>query len=361
MVGPDGSQFWKDLIQIAPGQQLSRFLNEYPFWFDPTKNIQGTFSFTATSPVSVIALRGFVNERSDFLMSTLPVTDLAARRDQPVIFPHVVDGGGVSSRIILTNPTDQMLTGRLQFMSQSGQALSVVLDGQAGTEFNYSIPARGSKTFVTGNASPDMHIGWIRVVPFTGADYPNGVVIFSYKPANVVITEAAVAASAPSLAFRLYVEKDDTIRTGFAIANPGSAVAQVTYELTDLNGAAVGSALTRPIGPNSQVSMFIDELPGFENLPMPFRGVLRISTTGAGISVVGLRGRYNERGEFLMSTAQPVDESASSISSELFFPHFVQSGGLTTQFVLFPVANLPTSGRLEFFLQTGQRMNLPLN
>ena len=294
-------------------------------------------------------------------MSTLPVTDLTARRDQPVIFPHVVDGGGLISRIILANPTDQILTGRLQFIGQSGQALSVVLDGQAGTDFNYSIPAGGSKTFVTGNASPDMHVGWIRVVPSTGAAYPAGVVIFSYKPAGVVITEAAVGASAPSSAFRLYVEKDDTIRTGFAIANPGSAVAQVTYELTDLNGAAVGSALTRPMGPNSQVSIFIDELSGFENLPMPFRGVLRISTTGAGISVVGLRGRYNERGEFLISTAQPVDENSSSISSELFFPHFVQSGGFTTQFVLFPIANLPISGQLEFFLQTGQRMNLPLN
>ena len=107
--------------------------------------------------------------------------------------------------------------------------------------------------------------------------------------------------------------------------------------------------------------MFIDELPGFENLPVPFRGVLRISTTGAGISVTGVRGRYNERGEFLISTAQPVAENTSSSSSEMFFPHFVQSGGLTTQFVLFPIANLPTSGRLEFFLQNGQRMNPPLN
>jgi len=179
----------------------------------------------------------------------------------------------------------------------------------------------------------------------------------------VVITEAAVAATAPSSAFRLYVEKDNIIRTGFAIANPGTAVAQVTYELTDLNGAPVGNALTitRPIGSNSQVSMFIDQLPGFENLPVPFRGVLRISTTGAGISVSGLRGRYNERGEFLMSTAQPVDENAPSTSSDLFFPNFLQSGGFTTRFVLFPRSNLPTSGQLEFFLQTGQRMNLPLN
>src|SRR5436190_1059046 len=182
----------------AEGFQRSRPNNQvFRFWSVLTKNIQGTFSFAASAPVSVIALRGFVNERSDFLMSTLPVTDLAARRDQSVTFPYVADGGGWTNRIFLTNPTDQTLTGRLQFISQSGQALSVVLDGQAGTDFNYSTPARGSKTFVTGNASPSVHIGWIRVVPSTGADYPTGVLIFSYKPASVVITEAAIAASAP--------------------------------------------------------------------------------------------------------------------------------------------------------------------
>ena len=360
---PDGSQLERIVRILAPGQQVANYI-EYPHWpgVDPWTH-GGTFSFTASSPVAVIGLRGFENERSEVLLSTLPVTDLAARRDQPVVFPHVADGGGLSSRIILTNPTDQTLTGRLQFISQSGQAWSVVLDGQAGTAFDYSIPAQGSKTFVTANASADVHIGWIRVVPATGAAYPAGVLIFSFRPAGVVITEAAVAATAPSSAFRLYVEKDNIIRTGFAIANPGTAVAQVTYELTDLNGAPVGNALTitRPIGSNSQVSMFIDQLPGFENLPVPFRGVLRISTTGAGISVSGLRGRYNERGEFLMSTAQPVDENAPSTSSDLFFPNFPQSGGFTTQFVLFPRSNLPTSGQLEFFLQTGQRMNLPLN
>ena len=98
-----------------------------------------------------------------------------------------------------------------------------------------------------------MHIGWIRVVPATGAAYPAGVLIFSFRPAGVVITEAAVAATAPSSAFRLYVEKDNIIRTGFAIANPGTAVAQVTYELTDLNGAPVGNALT--IDPSAVVSV----------------------------------------------------------------------------------------------------------
>jgi hypothetical protein len=95
-------------------------------------------------------------------------------------------------------------------------------------------------------------------------------------------------------------------------------------------------------------------------VPPSFRGVLRVSTATPGISVVGLRGRYNERGDFLISTAQPLDESVPG-SAGLFFPHFVQSGGYTTQFALFSGSNALTSGNLLFFTQTGQPMNLPLN
>jgi hypothetical protein len=357
---PDGLQFFNNSFDLAPGQQLARFVDESPF-FGGIGNTEGTLTFTASSPVSVIALRGLVNERSEFLMSTLPVTNLDALHDQAVIFPHAVDGAGWSSRIILINPGDQTLTGRLQFVSQSGQPMTVVLDGVSGSEFQYSILGRGSKTFLTGNTSPDVRVGWIRIVPAAGAVYPDGVLIFSNKPGGAVASEAAVAASVPSFAFRLYVEKNNGTRTGFAIANPNILPAQVTYELTDMNGIGVGRAVTSSIGANGQVSMFIDELPGFENVPSTFRGVLRISTTGTGISVLGLRGRYNERGEFLISNSQPIDEKAPPNPSELFFTHFVQSGGFTTQFVLFPNGNSSVGGTLEFFSQTGQRMQLPLN
>ncbi len=49
---PDGSQFFQGSTDLAPGQQLSRFLNEFPYW-GGSPDIQGTFSFTASSPVSV--------------------------------------------------------------------------------------------------------------------------------------------------------------------------------------------------------------------------------------------------------------------------------------------------------------------
>ena len=57
-------------------------------------------------------------------------------------------------------------------------------------------------------------------------------------------------------------------------------------------------------------------------------------TSAASISVVGLRGRYNERSDFLITTTPPVSEAAAPSSSPLFFPHIAASGGFTAQFIL---------------------------
>ena len=67
---------------------------------------------------------------------------------------------------------------------------------------------------------------------------------------------------------------------------------------------------------------------------------------------VGLRGRYNEREDFLVTTTMPSAESAPS-SAELYFPHFVDSGGYTTQFVL--------CGTPRGFLNTFHRAHLRNN
>ena len=50
-------------------------------------------------------------------------------------------------------------------------------------------------------------------------------------------------------------------------------------------------------GNGCQVALFLNQVQGFESLVLSFQGVLRVSTgSSSGISVVALRGRYNERG-----------------------------------------------------------------
>src|SRR5207253_2002768 len=84
-----------------------------------------------------------------------------------------------------------------------------------------------------------------------------------------------------------------------------------------------------------QRALFLNEIPGFESLAGPFAGILRIAPAdSADITVLGLRGRTNERGDFLITTTPPTNENAST-NSQIMFPHIVDGGGYTTQFITF--------------------------
>ena len=111
-----------------------------------------------------------------------------------------------------------------------------------------------------------------------------------------------------------------------------------------------------------QAAMFLNQIPGFSTLPTPFQGVLRIVGPASGISVVGLRGRTNERGDFLITTTPPSNEAGTPTSADLLFPHLVNGGGYTTQFILFSgTAGQTSNGTLHFFTQNGSPFNLTVN
>ncbi len=105
-----GNDLGSGSTMIAANGQLAKFLDQAPFNGPPS--FQGTFSFTSDVPVGVIALRGLTNERSEFLMSTLPVIDTTAPPGSgTVVVPHFADGGGWVTQILLVNPTDNPMTG----------------------------------------------------------------------------------------------------------------------------------------------------------------------------------------------------------------------------------------------------------
>ena len=101
--------------------------------------------------------------------------------------------------------------------------------------------------------------------------------------------------------------------------------------------------------------LFLNEIPGFQNLPSLFRGVLRISSNTP-ISVIGLRERYNERGDFLISTMPAVDNTPPGLD-QFVFPQIVAGGGYKTEFVLMSTGGI-AQGTLVLKSQTGS--DLPL-
>ena len=371
----DGARVAEGAYVLDAGRQISKFLNETPF--DGGDEVSGTFTFTSSLPIAVIALRGFTNRDGEFLMTTLPVAPLATPLTPfttdtaytgTVYFPHFADGSGWATQVILVNPTNDTITGTVRFLGQGSEttaaapAVRTLEDGRTGSSFEYSVPPNGSYRIVTSNPPSGVAVGSVRAIPDDGHRAPSGLVIFSFTSAGKTLLEAGVPALAAGSAFRVYVESSGmpeqigSIRTGLAITNAAGTANTVTLEVTDLEGtlAAPPAPLTLP--PSGQVSRFIDEL--FDSLPPNFSGVLRITST-ADVAIVGLRLRYNRRGELKMTTTPPSIETGASTMADRFFPHIVDSRGWSTQFILFSgTAGEASSGTLSFIDTAGEPWDL---
>jgi len=155
-----GNDLGSGSTQIPAKGQIAKFLNEAPFNTFTGTTFQGTFSFTSTVPVGVVALRSYINQKGDFLMSTLPVIDTsAATGTGVVVLPHFADGGGWVTQILLVNPSDSTMTGSIQFTNDSGSPVTV------GTTTTYSVPRRSSQKIATPGTAPTTTAGAIRIVP----------------------------------------------------------------------------------------------------------------------------------------------------------------------------------------------------
>ena len=130
----DGNDFGESLVRIPAGGKIAAFLNEGPF-YGPNV-FRGTFTFDSSVPLSVIALEGIINERAEFLTTTLPIVNLRTADAAPLLMPHVAAGGRWATDVILVNPTDGRLSGVMQFLPAQNNALT--------TNSPYSIPPRSS-------------------------------------------------------------------------------------------------------------------------------------------------------------------------------------------------------------------------
>ena len=140
------------------------------------------------------------------------------------------------------------------------------------------------------------------------------------------------------------------------MANISASDANIQFELLTMDGRPSGYAGSTTIGPDGHLAMFLNEIPGLKNLPSNFQGVLHISSNTS-ISAIGLRTRYNERGDFLISTTPAIADNTPPTTQELIFPHVVSGSGYTTEFILMNSAGA-TLGTLSLKSQTGTELPL---
>ena len=336
-------RFGSSTYSIPANGQVAKFLDQAPF--NVSRGFTGAFTFTSDLPVAVIALRGVTNERGEFLMTTMPVVDLnGVAPASTQVIPHFADGGGWTTQIVLVNPGNSDLGGTVQFMNSEGQPIS---------SSAYSVPAAGSRKITTSGLGDAVASGSVRVIPSGGGAVPVAFAVFTFRKSGITVSEAGVPVVRGN-AFRMPAESAVGIQTGLALANAGTTDTVVTLDLYKSDGTSAGLSTTVPIGLGKQVAKFLNEF--FPSMPAAFQGVLRIRSGSSDISVVGLRGRTNERNDFLITTT-PASIETTVPGPELFFPHIADGGGYTTQFVLHGAG----SGSLRFFKQDGTGWSLTIS
>jgi hypothetical protein len=164
------------------------------------------------------------------------------------------------------------------------------------------------------------------------------------------------------------VAEPNATQSAIAVANTSTTSATVTFELYSLNGVYTGLTTVLSIPPNGHRSFFVHELfPTLLGLldlfpdDVPFRGLLRINAGVSPIVVTSMRTRLNERSEVKVTTLPVSNEASPSNTAALIFPHIVDGGGYTTQFILFSgISGQSTQGNLVFLSGAGQPLNLTI-
>ena len=137
----------------------------------------GSFTFTSSVPIAAVALRGFTNERSDFLITTLPIAEPEATVPDNSTIAHFADGGGWTTQVVLVNPSDAAINGTVQFVGQNGGVIRTV---------GYSLAANSATRIVTAGLTREIQTGSVRIQSPAFA-----FAIFSFKSNGVTVTEAA--------------------------------------------------------------------------------------------------------------------------------------------------------------------------
>jgi hypothetical protein len=236
----------------------------------------------------------------------------------------------------------------------------VNVDGTAGSSVPYTVAARSSQKLVVTPAATGLSYGSVRIVPANNGPAPTPLVIFGYKPEGFTLSEAGVPVMMGT-AFRMYVEASPApvILSGVAASNTTASPVTATLQLTTLSGVPVVASVTRTIPASGQIVGYLSDF--FPTLPQPFQGILRLSVPSGGVSVVALRQRYNERGDYLVTTTPPSLETGSPTAAARSFPHFVNGGGYTTQFILFSgTAGQTGAGNVRFYRQNGTPLPVSL-
>ncbi len=319
----------------------------------------GSLDIAGSQPFSILALRLTTNQRGETLLTSTPSADFsAALTTTPIYFPQLADGGGYTTTLNLLNTSNASESGTIAIFDDNGAPLVVrETGGTTASTFSYSIPVGGSFVFQTDGSGAGVKIGSVTLTPASGNSAPIGAGVFSFSPADILVTESGIPSARPTTHARIYVDKSGGHDTGIAIANPGGSAANITLQSFQNNGStpAGNGPASLTVGTGGHAAKFVGQL--ISGLPDGFTGVLDVSSASPFVALT-LRSLSNGRGDFLLTTF-PIADATQAAPSPIVFPQIADGGGYSTQFIFISPSG-SASLTVNFFAEDGSPLGVPV-
>jgi hypothetical protein len=261
----------------------------------------------------------------------------------------------------------------------TGRSAIITINTTGPTTISFQLSSGGAVSADTPGTDVTAQAGYASLSVNSGNN-PYGTAVFSLEQNGVIVTEAGVPASPPTLQARIFIDYREGVNavpgrtgagtvntnTGIAVVNNGTLAATITYTLRDRNGLPVTSG-SGTLAAGHHFARFIDKLyeyaSGF-SVPANFQtaiqfGTLDIQSTQA-VSMLALRGTSNQRDEFLMTTTPVADLSQSLSYDSIYFPQFADGGGYTTSIILLNTSTSVETGVIEIRGETGSPFSVSM-
>jgi len=131
-------------LTIQNAHQFAKFVTELFPASAFGAALRGTLAIQSTTPVSIVGLRFSGTE-----FSTIPVPPAVSTASPgTIVFPQFAMGGSWATTVVVMNPTDSTISGRINIFDPDGNPFFVRLNGVSSNTdpFTYSLPRHGSFT-----------------------------------------------------------------------------------------------------------------------------------------------------------------------------------------------------------------------
>jgi hypothetical protein len=279
-VGPNDYYQWSSEQMVADVQA----------WVDdPSSNFGWLLKGQESLNGAINTAKRFTS-REAIAVNTRPelTVDYSEKIGPDIVFPQFVSGDGNSSRWIIRNNSDTILTGRISFVDPNGEETQVPIDGSFTDRVSFSLEPWASLD-VSSDSDGRFKAGAAEVYIESGSASDMEAAEIFFVLGNYV----SVTGARPDTEWQAYVSRNDSENAGIAIQNPdrtSAAVMQMT--LLNSSGAVVATdELT--LQPGQRISQFLGESnlfqDYFEQNPGDFAGTLNLEVTaGEDVALVGL-------------------------------------------------------------------------